>query len=801
MNELIPDKKRILNFSEKYVESVKSNAKKAFGQACKKDERLSAKYKEYVCNPNNVNVAFRPLYGRAIDVSLSSVSADYSFSYKDSYYQTTGFKGDVKFDSYGDGHLSNVETTGEMRSYTAKSSGTTSFYSTAFQNCEIELGEKSALKNINNYVDVTNSSLSRLPRELANLASETITYDTINQYLSIHSLPDHVYKKMKEDAIRYMTNNPIDFKMKLTNYYIDELYITYLPYSYELDVWVDYEGETYSLKKLSNWEQINSQGPLSDHYKKYISCQSRTRRDFELSTKSKIKPLYILSTILTFLSTSVIILMFVFASNMKHEAFLHMYLWESISLALVGIAVSIVSIYILRKRRTLFIPDDLYSSQKEISNLQANMNEIADRQKKRIVKAARLWLCMVLIITAGILLGTSKIWSNTYSEYFWYTPEIIRTYQGEESGAYYMLEITDCDKNGKFEVIDLTVYKDKIAKALYEGQITSKNGNKLEATITLKEEIINPKTGSFRKSCSLTFTDDLTKIEGWTSSYTGGMRSDNAFFANSLEVHELETTYFYNRSGTTSILEITSCNSDGCFVGTYLEIGNEGFCKKNISGEILALTATNDAYLNILSSTDIKKSKDISFDTITPIYVTNNFEKLTFNNKEFKVENNSIKTVSSAEELKKLSGTSGTLAILTADIDFKGEELYPLTYSGSIIGNGHSIKNYKLKVYYNSYADNYIGLFKTIDKNSFIFDLKIENVTTEYYDKEGVIAGSLAVFCYGSLFEISATGQINIPNGSKVGGIVGYYSGKAYYNVTSSVELVGKSNNKLFGNK
>lgn len=47
MKELIPDKKRILNFSEKYVESVKSNAKKAFGQACQKDKRLPIKYKEY----------------------------------------------------------------------------------------------------------------------------------------------------------------------------------------------------------------------------------------------------------------------------------------------------------------------------------------------------------------------------------------------------------------------------------------------------------------------------------------------------------------------------------------------------------------------------------------------------------------------------------------------------------------------------------------------------------------------------------------------------------------------------------
>lgn len=797
MKELIPDKKRILNFSEKYVESVKSNAKKAFGQACKKDERLPSKYKEYVCNPNNVNVAFRPLYGRAIDISLSSVHADYSFSYKDSYYQTTGFKGDIKFDGYGDGHLSNVETTGEMRSYTAQSSGSTSFYSTAFQKCEMGLGVKSALKNINNYVDVTNSSLSNLPRGLHELASERITYDTINSYMSINSLPDHVYEKMKNDAIRGMTNNPINFKMKLTNYYIDELYITYLPYSYELDVWVDYEGETYSLKNLSDWKQINSQGPLSDHYKKYITCQTRTRCNFNLTTKSKIKPLYILSAVLTFLSTALIILMFVFASDMKHEAFLHMYLWGSIPLALVGVAVSVVSICILCKRRTLYIPDEVYSSQREISDLQTDMNKIADRQKKRIVKAARLWLCTVLIITAGITFGTSKIWSDTYNEYFWYTPEIIRTYQGEESGAYYMLEITDCDKNGKFEAIDLTVYNDKIAKALYEGQITSKNGNKLKATLTLKKKIIDPQSGgSFRESCSLTFTDDFCQIEGWIYPYTGGMRSDNAFFANSLEAHELEKTYLYYKSGTASILEITSCNSDGCFGGTYLEISNEGFCKKSISGEILALTSANDAYLNILSSTDINKSKDISFDTTTPIYVTNNFGKLTFNNKEFKVENNSFKTVSSAEELKNLSGS---VAVLTADIDFKGEELYPLTYSGSIIGNGHAIKNYKLKVNYYSYSDNYVGLFKMIDKNSFVFDLKIENVTTEYYDKEDVKAGSLAVLCYGSLFEISATGQINIPNGSEVGGIVGYYSGKAYYNVTSSVELVGKSSNKLFG--
>ena len=796
MRELTVDKKRILNFSEKHVETVIANAKKAFRHACDEDKTLSKEYKDYVHDPNNVNVTFRPLYGRIIELSLNSVYADYSFDYEKVYYQTTGFTGDVKFDSYGDAHLSNVHSTGEHRSYTSHRNGSTHFASTALSRCEMILGAKDALKNQSFYVDVTCTSASSMPRELAALASEKVTNDTINKYISIGSLPKHVYEKMRKNALGSTTSSPINFKMTLTDYHIDELFITYLPYAYELDVWVNYDGKTYSLKGIKQENQITAQGPLSNHYEDYLACQEETKCKFEKNLDSKIAPFYLLSINAPFGAALSIVLMLVFCVHMKHEAFRYMYLWASISLALIGVVFSAVSAFIMCKKRPLSLSADLYAPQKQLSSLQNDMDNLAAKQTKSSVKAAKIWLCMMIAVTVGIGAGIRTVWLKTYNEHFWYTPEIIKVYQGAENGVQYMLEIVSCDENGKFEAIDQSVRNGMYAKARYEGQITSKNENELKATLTLKEEIYNPQKGNFQKSYILTFTNTYQQIRGYIYSDTG-MRSDNAIFASSLEAHELEKTYLHYASNTVSILKISSCDADGRFSGTYFEANSEGFCEKDISGEILVKTNKNDVYLRILSSKDLKKSKKVPIDQSAPIYVSDNFEKLTFGDKTFTVASNHFEIISSAEEFKKLN--SGSVAILIADIDLDGAELYPSKFTGSLIGNGHTIKNFKLKVERNAYSWDYVGLFRAIGKGSFIYDVKIENGTTEHSAEAEIHAGLLVACCHGSIFEVSASGQIDAPNGLNVGGVAGSCGGNVY-NVTSTVDLVEKNNDKAIGN-
>ena len=508
MRELSLDRKRILDFSQKYVETLILNAKKRFGQVCNADKKLDKEYCKYVSNPENVNVSFRARYGRMLDLSLGSVHADYSFDYKNSYYSTTGITGDVKFDSYGDAHLSNVHTTSERRSYTATSTGSTYFFATALLRCEMILGD---LKGINSshYVDVTNSPISDIPRGLVKLSSETVTYDTINKYISIKDIPDHVYEAMKKQAVGSITSNPIDFRMTLTDYSIDELCITYLPFAYELDVWVNYKGETFSQKSVSSIDNISSKGPKNDHFQNYQNLLEKEKSAYA-TWRWPTGKIYVATMIYSVVFAIGLIVLLSISGAIGNVGFALMYKPIIISLIVASFVLAILTgVFWYKKWVDLiglkYSVEQSYDPSKSVDKLIDEAKQSFRKQKRKSISFSVG--CAVVAVIASLIMSvvSIKLYQKTNVEHFYYTPEIVRIYEGTTNGALETIEILSCDENGNVEVVYTSVYKGKTAKMIYIGETTRKDYEGTYLTLTFNKWIENPNIGSPDKTMYIYF--------------------------------------------------------------------------------------------------------------------------------------------------------------------------------------------------------------------------------------------------------------------------------------------------------
>ncbi len=122
--------------------------------------------------------------------------------------------------------------------------------------------------------------------------------------------------------------------------------------------------------------------------------------------------------------------------------------------------------------------------------------------------------------------------------------------------------------------------------------------------------------------------------------------------------------------------------------------------------------------------------------------------------------------------------------LLTADLDFSGEEIDPFgfetgkedgtTFYGQIYGNGHTISNYSLT----KTSSWYKGLFHSVEGR--IFDLNLKSVTVS---QTGGVAGALCASIGGSavidnvnVFASSITqgdSSAELPGGCSIGGLSG----------------------------
>ncbi len=149
--------------------------------------------------------------------------------------------------------------------------------------------------------------------------------------------------------------------------------------------------------------------------------------------------------------------------------------------------------------------------------------------------------------------------------------------------------------------------------------------------------------------------------------------------------------------------------------------------------------------------------------------------------------NITIKTniISTLGELKAIANSSKAY-VLGADIDLSSEENWtPIEgFSGTLVGNGHSISNLNI----NAVNMKNIGLFGTL--NGTVKDLAIEDVSITASGDAGY-AGAVAGTNNGTIENVTVSGVVKPTYYNYVGGLVGWNNCGKLINCTNNANVLG----------
>ena len=159
--------------------------------------------------------------------------------------------------------------------------------------------------------------------------------------------------------------------------------------------------------------------------------------------------------------------------------------------------------------------------------------------------------------------------------------------------------------------------------------------------------------------------------------------------------------------------------------------------------------------------------------------------------------------ISTYEDLKAISNKPDGKYYLAGDIDMAGKDWTPFTFTGTLDGNGHEIKNLYLKTKGSAVRDTYdgnmkpysttlVGLFDVIE-DATIRDLTLNSVYADYETDEPCFVGTIAGYMGNSkIIDCAVTGDVYLRAHEKmfgVGGVAGYGYG-VFENVQADVTLV-----------
>ncbi|MBQ8689740.1 MAG: hypothetical protein IJ515_05195 [Clostridia bacterium] len=149
-----------------------------------------------------------------------------------------------------------------------------------------------------------------------------------------------------------------------------------------------------------------------------------------------------------------------------------------------------------------------------------------------------------------------------------------------------------------------------------------------------------------------------------------------------------------------------------------------------------------------------------------------------------------IPTISTADELKKLSGSNQTF-VLANDIDLTGVEWAPITgFKGTLDGKGHKISNLTV-----SGSNGNFGLFDELNGAS-VTNLNLENVSVTAIGTTGDVGGLCGVAKNCTITNVTVNGTVSAILMDNVGGIMGYVEnsklkGNKNYASVTGFEQVG----------
>ena len=251
---------------------------------------------------------------------------------------------------------------------------------------------------------------------------------------------------------------------------------------------------------------------------------------------------------------------------------------------------------------------------------------------------------------------------------------------------------------------------------------------------------------------------------------------------------EIVQSYCYSTEKEDIILTITECTEDGQVKATWEFINNGKYGKVNLTGKIVEKKNSGDVVIEWTNNAVEVMPDGITWTDEKSAKISKKWTTLKTSSVKMTAGVNDEYTIKSADDFKKLSGSSATFYVKN-DIDLAGKNWTPIKgFSGTLVGNGFTIKNLTIDA-----STSNVGMFSTI--SGFVSNLAIENANVTISGRNenvGILCGELK----GIITNVSVSGKVTADKSTNVGGIAGYVSTIGSYTIdaiTNNASVTGLS--------
>ena len=466
---------------------------------------------------------------------------------------------------------------------------------------------------------------------------------------------------------------------------------------------------------------------------------------------------YRMSIILSSVTLSLLALVMVFSSALSHKGLMQMYLFPMIFLVIFGVILTVLLIIQITKKRP---------------------NHIAGQEARH--RSSVKWLSSTVIISVVMIAITVLLFSVTSDAKFYYTPKVVGHYV-DTSGDYseFEMRIESCDEEGNLVVYHSFNANNKTYNVVYKGKIVKKTLFKTAAELRIVE---------YEKLPFNYDTDDVIRIE--LDSSFNSVKYDFITMTRSQQTPPSVSEkvdysakivgYYANvEKDKTTVLHIISCENSGEVEAEhiYIDETKQVYSIQKLYGEI---TDEKTLSLDITFERNewINNTADTAFSAGLNVTLRDDFVKCEFMGTELTLNNEKLHIVTDSDAFIKTKDSSGVF-ILANDVDFKKNTISPLgDFSGVLLGNGHSIKNYKINA-----SSSEVGLFESVKKTAMIVDVVIEGADITVSGSKSNV-GILCGLCYGYLSNVTASGSVKAEKCEYVGGVAGRLINGSASNIT-----------------
>jgi tetratricopeptide (TPR) repeat protein len=231
----------------------------------------------------------------------------------------------------------------------------------------------------------------------------------------------------------------------------------------------------------------------------------------------------------------------------------------------------------------------------------------------------------------------------------------------------------------------------------------------------------------------------------------------------------LQTYCGTKKDGTDTILTITECTQDGRVeaVWEFITRKNE-YGRIQLSGQITAKKNNGKVTITWNQQTAIRLPDGYSWGEEQQLEISKEYSVAKTGSQTLRAGVTDDRRITAPEDLDKLRN-SGGIYFLAADIDLEGKDWKPIeNFSGTLIGNGHAIRNMKIRG-----VREDVGLFAVLKGT--VMDLRIEQaqVLSPGGKNVGILCGKLQ----GVATNVTVSGRIAAAGGEAVGGVIGLVDG------------------------